>query len=222
MMEEAVPAVPEVKEGIDVTRITMGEGITTEAQNVITRAFAKLPKSVSLFIREINVNKEAVEEVGEVLGAFWDSSFYRMTFKTVEKVTPRSIYHETAHGILEQYLDAGNVEIIARYADTIGRTEDAIKIRQTQSAEISAFHQLHEDFATNFANYFVGREVKPEIKAFLEDIYFPELKPPAVSVVEYDRRYTLEQLRGMARQEGLSPSGSKKEIAARLIAKGVK
>ena len=48
------------------------------------------------------------------------------------------------------------------------------------------------------------------------------VKPPAVSVVEYDRRYSLEELREMARQAGLSPSGSKKEIAARLIAKGVK
>lgn len=47
-------------------------------------------------------------------------------------------------------------------------------------------------------------------------------KPPAVSVVDYDRCYSLEELREMARQAGLSPSGSKKEIAARLIAKGVK
>lgn len=54
-------------------------------------------------------------------------------------------------------------------------------------------------------------------------------KPPAVeaevlpmSVIEYDRRYSLHELREMARQEGLSASGSKKEIAARLIARGVK
>ena len=46
-------------------------------------------------------------------------------------------------------------------------------------------------------------------------------KHPAMSVVEYDRRYTLEELREMARQAGLSPSGSKKEIASRLIARGV-
>ena len=63
-----------------------------------------------------------------------------------------------------------------------------------------------------------------------EDI--AELKPPVTpevaptprleSVVDYDRRYTLEELQEMARQEGLSPSGSKKGIAARLIAKGLK
>ncbi|MBA7529657.1 hypothetical protein ES705_21855 [subsurface metagenome] len=46
-------------------------------------------------------------------------------------------------------------------------------------------------------------------------------KPPAVSVVEYDRRYTLEELREMAKQAGLSASGSKKEIAAKLIGGGV-
>jgi len=42
-----------------------------------------------------------------------------------------------------------------------------------------------------------------------------------MSTVDYDFRYTLEELRGKARQVGLSPSGSKKEIAAKLIAKGV-
>lgn len=46
-------------------------------------------------------------------------------------------------------------------------------------------------------------------------------KPSAMSVVDYDRRYTLKGLREKARQAGLSSSGSKKEIAARLIAKGV-
>ena len=47
-------------------------------------------------------------------------------------------------------------------------------------------------------------------------------KPPAISVVEYDRQYSLDELREKARQEGFSPSGSKKEIAARLIARGIK
>ncbi|KKN37285.1 hypothetical protein LCGC14_0765230 [marine sediment metagenome] len=51
----------------------------------------------------------------------------------------------------------------------------------------------------------------------------PEVVGPRLeNVVDYDRRYTLEELREMARQEGLSPSGSKKGIAARLIAKGLK
>jgi len=52
----------------------------------------------------------------------------------------------------------------------------------------------------------------------------PAVKPEVLpmSVIEYDRQYSLEELREMARQAGLSPSGSKKEIAARLIARGVK
>jgi len=47
-------------------------------------------------------------------------------------------------------------------------------------------------------------------------------EPKLESVIEYDRQYSLEELREMARQGGLSPSGSKKEIAARLIARGIK
>jgi len=54
-------------------------------------------------------------------------------------------------------------------------------------------------------------------------------KPPAVeaedlpmSVVEYDLRYTLDELREKARQAGLSASGSKKEIAAKLKERGIK
>ncbi len=46
--------------------------------------------------------------------------------------------------------------------------------------------------------------------------------PMPESVIECDYRYSLKELREMARQEGLSPSGSKKEIAARLIARGIK
>ena len=53
-------------------------------------------------------------------------------------------------------------------------------------------------------------EVTPEITIAPE--------APPMSAVEYDRRYTLKELREMARQEGLSASGSKKEIAAGLIA----
>ncbi|MBA7576926.1 hypothetical protein ES708_18768 [subsurface metagenome] len=71
----------------------------------------------------------------------------------------------------------------------------------------------------------------PGLKYWLEpedvDYILKEAKrevagPMPESVIEYDRRYTLEKLREIARQAGLSPSGSKKEIAARLIAKGVK
>ncbi len=52
----------------------------------------------------------------------------------------------------------------------------------------------------------------------------PKTVPEAVPMtpVEYDLRYTLDELREMARQAGVSASGSKKEIAAQLIARGVK
>jgi len=51
-----------------------------------------------------------------------------------------------------------------------------------------------------------------------DNLEVPAVKPTAMSPVDYDRRYSLEELREMARQAGLSASGSKKEIAARLIA----
>jgi len=40
--------------------------------------------------------------------------------------------------------------------------------------------------------------------------------------IEMDEKYTLAELRRMAIEAGLSPSGHKKELAAKLIAKGVK
>ncbi|KKL53591.1 hypothetical protein LCGC14_2273890 [marine sediment metagenome] len=41
-------------------------------------------------------------------------------------------------------------------------------------------------------------------------------------VIEMDRNYTLAELKKMAVEAGLSPSGHKKELAARLLAKGIK
>jgi len=40
--------------------------------------------------------------------------------------------------------------------------------------------------------------------------------------IEMDGKYTMEELKNMCREVGLSPSGSKKELAAKLIARGVK
>ena len=40
--------------------------------------------------------------------------------------------------------------------------------------------------------------------------------------IEMDGKYTLEELRNMCREAGLSLRGAKKELAAKLIAKGVK
>jgi len=40
-------------------------------------------------------------------------------------------------------------------------------------------------------------------------------------LMEFDRDHTLEELRNMCVEAGLSPGGHKKELAAKLIAKGV-
>ena len=40
-------------------------------------------------------------------------------------------------------------------------------------------------------------------------------------IIEFDRNHTLEEIRNMCREAGLSTSGDKKELAAKLIAKGV-
>ncbi|MBA7652119.1 hypothetical protein ES703_59948 [subsurface metagenome] len=40
--------------------------------------------------------------------------------------------------------------------------------------------------------------------------------------IEMDGKYTLKELRNMCREAGLSPSGEKKLLAAKLIAKGIK
>ena len=45
--------------------------------------------------------------------------------------------------------------------------------------------------------------------------------PILAEVVAYDRKYTLAELRKMSQEAGLSSSGEKKLLAARLIAKGV-
>ena len=40
-------------------------------------------------------------------------------------------------------------------------------------------------------------------------------------IIEFDRDHTLEEIRNMCREAGLSTSGDKKELAAKLIAQGV-
>lgn len=40
--------------------------------------------------------------------------------------------------------------------------------------------------------------------------------------IEMDGKYTLKELREMCREAGISPSGHKKELAAKLIARGVR
>ena len=47
-------------------------------------------------------------------------------------------------------------------------------------------------------------------------------EPVLAEVIEFARDRTLEDLKKMCREAGLSPSGHKKELAAKLIAKGVK
>jgi len=47
-------------------------------------------------------------------------------------------------------------------------------------------------------------------------------EPILAEVIEFDRNHTLAEIKKMCVEAGLSPSGHKKEIAARLIAKGIK
>ena len=53
---------------------------------------------------------------------------------------------------------------------------------------------------------------------------FPEgiTEPILAEVIEFARDRTLEELKKMCREAGLSPSGHKKELAAKLIARGIK
>ncbi len=47
-------------------------------------------------------------------------------------------------------------------------------------------------------------------------------EPILAEIIEFDRNHTLAELKKMAVEAGFSPSGAKKELAAKLIAKGVK
>jgi len=47
-------------------------------------------------------------------------------------------------------------------------------------------------------------------------------EPILAEVIEYARDRTLEELKKMSREAGLSPSGHKKELAAKLIVRGIK
>ncbi|GAI64207.1 unnamed protein product [marine sediment metagenome] len=47
-------------------------------------------------------------------------------------------------------------------------------------------------------------------------------EPILAECIEMDGKYTLAELKKMCVEVGLSPSGHKKELAAKLIAKGVK
>jgi len=52
---------------------------------------------------------------------------------------------------------------------------------------------------------------------------FPEgiTEPILADVIEFARNYTLEELKKMCKEAGLSSSGHKKKLAAKLIARGV-
>ena len=52
---------------------------------------------------------------------------------------------------------------------------------------------------------------------------FPEgiTEPVLADIIEFARGYTLEELKKMCKEAGLSSSGHKKELAAKLLARGV-
>lgn len=47
-------------------------------------------------------------------------------------------------------------------------------------------------------------------------------EPILTEIIEFDRNHTLAEIKNMCVEAGFSPSGSKKELAAKLIARGVK
>jgi len=47
-------------------------------------------------------------------------------------------------------------------------------------------------------------------------------EPILAEVIEFDRNHTLAELKKMCVEAGFSPSGHKKELAAKLIAKGIR
>ncbi|GAH24872.1 unnamed protein product [marine sediment metagenome] len=47
-------------------------------------------------------------------------------------------------------------------------------------------------------------------------------EPILAEVIEFDRNHTLAELKKMCVEGGFSPSGHKKELAAKLIAKGIR
>ncbi|MBA7544538.1 hypothetical protein ES705_36898 [subsurface metagenome] len=47
-------------------------------------------------------------------------------------------------------------------------------------------------------------------------------EPILAEVIEFDRNHTLTELKKMCVEAGFSPSGHKKELAAKLIAKGIR
>ena len=68
---------------------------------------------------------------------------------------------------------------------------------------------------------------EPTTEEFLE-AEVGELFPEGITgkvlaeCIEMDGKYTLAELREMCREAGLSPSGEKKKLAAKLIAKGIR
>ncbi len=128
-----------------------------------------------------------------------------------------------------KYRDVGltpdDVEVIDRHLSSLrGKESEGIMIADELGLRYDGiqeeigmqFTDVAETGTTFYAN------TLEEARTKLAEKREAFAQPLAVSVVDYDRRYTLKELREMARQEGLSASGSKKELAAKLIARGVR
>lgn len=141
----------------------------------------------------------------------------------IEEAKPPAVKAEEPP-IPKPYHEMTQREIISNYRKLYRRTPSLPE----QSGMFKAHYRMIKEALRE------GKTVPANVLKDYPLKYYPDLaelvaKPPAVkaevlpmSVIEYDYRYSLEELRRMAKAKGLSPSGSKKEIAARLIAKGVK
>lgn len=104
----------------------------------------------------------------------------------------------------------------------LGRIEEGLAVARLQGAISNLVEGGFEiaPLRQNYVDDLVKLGASQRWAEATVDRVILEIKPPAVSAVEYDRCYTLEELREMAKRKGLSTSGSKKEIARRLIKAG--
>ncbi len=199
-MEEAVPEIPRIPEA-RVRELKGHEELVSQA--IKDKPDITLPELEQVTKLELVQIDGAIRRLGE-----------EVVIKTESRMTPGGLipssYRLTPEAIAKP--PTGKTEewkLRVAIADTVYGLAHGVKeedIRRSLTRNPRAKY------------WFEPEDVDYILKEAKREVAGPKLE----SVVEYDRRYTLEELREMAKQEGLSPSGSKKEIAARLIARGVK
>ncbi|GAH45028.1 unnamed protein product, partial [marine sediment metagenome] len=130
-------------------------------------------------------------------------------------------------GLVRQAIGQGKLvptEVLADYPDLVALVKPPAEmpiVRLTEEEFVKEKLALRRKQAERVGVPFDEKREMALLRGEYRIIAPPAVKPEVLPMtpVEYDLRYTLKELREMARQEGLSASGSKKEIAARLIAR---